>query len=148
MERLSKCGFHGEISLDDFEPAEQLGFEAAIDGDPVACDILARGGRYLGAMADAVARELNLADLVFDAVRAGGVFSGAGSVLIDAMKSTVSDVYPESELVQPEFEPVVGALLMGLKLDQIPSVKIYKVLRERLAMLERRHNVKLMAGES
>lgn len=135
--------YRGELRDSDLEPMAEVVFDAALDGDPKACDILQCGGRYLGAMANAVARKLALTERAFEVVLAGSVYKGRSPLLVDAMKSVIHEVCPQARLVRPAYEPVVGALIMAYELDRPVSDTLYKQIDRGLAVVERRHRIKL-----
>ncbi len=138
--------YRREMGHGDLEPMAELVFEAAFDRDPTACAILREGGQYLGAMANAVARKLRITSMEFDLVLAGSVFKGKSPVLADAMKSSVRQVCPDAAPVEALFEPVVGALLLGMELDLTVTEEGYAALSEALAVAETHYAIKFKAG--
>ena len=138
--------YRKEMTEADLEPMAKLVFDAAREGDNVACAILERGGRYLGAMVNAVARKLGMMEEAFDVVTAGSVFKGSSPVLLDAMRVVVHGVCPHAQLVSPEFEPVVGALLMGIEIDHRVTDEVYQRLGEELVAAGKRYGVSFVAG--
>jgi N-acetylglucosamine kinase-like BadF-type ATPase len=135
--------YHGRVTPDDLQPMAPLVFEAAFEGDAVACDILSAAGRYLAAMANALVRKLGMADAAFEVVMAGSVFKGTSPVLIDAMREGIHRLSPGARLVMPEFEPVVGALLLGMELQVQPDDAVYQRLTLGLDAVRKRHGVAL-----
>jgi N-acetylglucosamine kinase-like BadF-type ATPase len=138
--------YRGDKKESHLEPMAPLVFDAALAGDRAACGILASGGAYLGAMVNAVARKLDMGSDSFDVVMAGSVFKGSSTILADSMTDAIRLVCPSARPVMPAFEPVVGALLMGMELLGPVSDRAYATLAESLAQLERRHNVRLQAA--
>jgi len=122
-----------------------LVFDAAFEGDPIACDILEEGGRYLGDMVTAAARTLGMTRAPFDVVMAGSVFKGSSPVLIDAMRTVIHRQCPQARTVMALYEPVVGALLLGCELDGAVSDTVYNMLENSLAEAERKFQVRLKA---
>ena len=135
--------YQQSITPASLEPMAPLVFDAALEGDSAACAILTRGGAYLGAMVNAVARKLGMCGDVFDVVMAGSVFKGSSPHLIDSMASVVRAACPNAALVRSVYDPVVGALLMGLDLDNAVSEETYPTLESSLSSLEREHGVQL-----
>lgn len=88
---------------------------AADKGDPVAQDILSYAGVELASGAIAVIRRLNMELDTFEICLAGGAFRAKG-LIGDTINQLVRDVAPQAVVVSPRFEPVVGALLLALKL--------------------------------
>jgi N-acetylglucosamine kinase-like BadF-type ATPase len=134
--------YRQQIAYADLQPMAKLVFEAAFDGDAAACDILERGGRYLGMMVTAVARKLKMTSESFEVVMAGSVFKGKSPVLIDAMRTVIQRECPQARPVMPVFEPVVGALLMGMERDIRITDAIYANLARSLESAESQYNVK------
>lgn len=120
--------YKGELSYSDLEPMAPLVFDAAAEGDAVAADILEWGGRYLAKMVNAVARRVDMTGDTFDVVMAGSVFKGNSPVLVDTMRTGIHRVCPRARLAMPIFEPVVGALLLGMELDGTISEQVYQQL--------------------
>jgi len=133
--------YRGELSRDDLQPMAKLVFDAAYEGDETACDILEWGGRYLGEMVNAVAAQLDMNNEEFEVVMAGSVFKGASPVLIDALGTVIQRRCPQAKMVMPVFEPVVGALLLGMELDLEVTESVYQTLSKQLIETGRRHQV-------
>lgn len=121
-----------------FDPQRLLGlvplvFEAALEGDEVAQDLVVRVGREVGLAVSAVIRHLGLMETDVEVVLAGGVFRGVGPLLIDTVTQVVHRAAPRARLVLPEFEPVVGAILLGLEsLGVTVDEAVYASLRDSL----------------
>jgi N-acetylglucosamine kinase-like BadF-type ATPase len=122
----SECGnvdeffyrvYTGKMSTGVLQPMAQLVFRAGVEGDAAACDILDEGGRYLGAMLNAVARRLSMCDAEFGISMAGSVFSEGAPVLRDAMEETVLAECSLATFHKPLWSTVVGALLLGYEKD-------------------------------
>jgi N-acetylglucosamine kinase-like BadF-type ATPase len=133
--------YYGRITYAGLEPMAKLVFEAAFEGDRVSCDILEWGGRYLGEMVNAVARQLEMCGESFDVVMAGSVFKGTSPVLKDAMTTVIHRECPLARPVMPVFEPVVGGLLLGMELDGPVSESIYNRLSEELGKAETHYGI-------
>lgn len=138
--------YRRELGPADLQPAAKLVFDAALDGDAAACDILEWAGRYLGEMVNAVARTLEMQRDAFEVVMAGSVFKGSSPVLIDAMRTMIHRACPKACPVMPVFEPVVGTLLMGMELDITVTEEVYETLSRELLEAERRYQTKFKAG--
>ena len=140
--------YHGEIDPRALEPRAPLVFRAAVDGDHAARAILDIGGRYLGAMATAVARRLGMTNEAFEVVLAGSVFKGEGPDLTTAMEAVIRPECPRARLVRPRFEPVVGALLFAYDLGHAWSESLDDRLATELVEIEAQFNVQLKAENS
>lgn len=146
LEGLFRGMYRGTLSHEALEPMARLVFEAAAEGDAAARAILAEGGRYLAAMVNAVARNLGMEGEAFGVIMAGTVFKGEGRDLIDAMQSGIGEECPEAECLRPEFEPVVGALLMAYDEAGARTDAAYQGLEESLSLVERRHEIALRSS--
>lgn len=114
-------------------PGTKMVFRAAARGDAVAQRILAEAGKELARMGSAVISKLGMNEDGFDLVMAGSVFKGESPVLIDEMRADVHHVAPSARLVMPLFEPVVGALLLGMELGAVAATDaVYANLQETL----------------
>lgn len=134
--------YRGQITYADLKPMAKLVFEAAFECDTIACDILEWGGRYLGQMVNGVARKLDMGRDLFDVVMAGSVFKGVSPVLIDSMRTVIHRECPRARLIMPAFEPVVGALLLGMELDGTITPEVHATLSEELTRAEGRYHVR------
>lgn len=143
VEALFYARYRGELPDSALEPMAPLVFEAASQGDTVACDILAGHGEYLGMMVTAVARRLEISREAFHVVMAGSVFKGnrVSPVLADAMQTAIHRDCPRAEMVMPLFEPVVGALLLGMETELTVTEAVYDNLAEHLTEAETRYGV-------
>jgi N-acetylglucosamine kinase-like BadF-type ATPase len=87
--------------------------EAAKAKDRVAREIVCDGGRELGAAAAAVIRNLKLEREAFQVAYVGGVFEGAGELMLSPMRELLSRVAPKAHLGPPRFSPAVAAARMA-----------------------------------
>ena len=145
VEELFIKAYRQEITYDDLFPMAKLVFDAAMEGDRAACDILAWGGRYLGDMVNACARKLDMGGDHFEVVTAGSVFKGTSPVLVDTMRAVIHRECPHATMAMPIFEPVVGALLLGMELDMKITDEVYATLSASLSAAEKSFGVKLYA---
>jgi hypothetical protein len=93
----------------------------------------------------AVARKLGMIQDTFDVVMAGSVFKGDSPELIEAMTEKVREECPGARPVLPAFEPVVGALLMGMERFLEITPAIYENLSESLLRAEKQYGVRFKA---
>lgn len=134
--------YYGRITYSDLQPMAKLVFDAAWEGDAIACDTLEWGGRYLGQMVNAAIRQLGMERDSFDVVMAGSVFKGRSPVLVDALATVVHRECPEARLVMPIYEPVVGALLLGMELKCTVTDTVYAQLSDSLVAAEAAYDVR------
>jgi N-acetylglucosamine kinase-like BadF-type ATPase len=86
----------------------------AQSGDWKAIAILEAAGRELGRLGVAVIDRLGLEEDKFAVVPFGGVFK-AGELILHSFRETIHATAPEAVIIQPKFQPVVGAVLLALK---------------------------------
>lgn len=141
VEELFYKLYHRQITESDLEPMAKLVAEAAFEGDRAACQILEDGGRYLGKMVNAVARKLDMTTESFEVVMAGSVFKSKSPVLEDAMRTVIHAECPRACPIMPMFEPVVGALLLGIELDHQITDAEYENLKQSLRAASARTGV-------
>jgi len=101
---------HGEVLS-----VVPLLFEAAFDGDPVACALVREVGTEVGVTARTLLRRVGLAAEPAEVVLAGSVFKGQGPLLVDTVTAVVHETCPRAVIVRPAFEPVVGAYFLSLE---------------------------------
>lgn len=95
-------------------------FQAALNGDEVAVEILTVFGRELAGYASAMARKFLMTGLEFEVVLAGSVFKGAGPLLIDTITQEIHRVAPYAQIVRARYEPAVGSVLLAYDTLKIP----------------------------
>ncbi len=87
--------------------------EAAKGNDPVAREIVSNAGKELGIAAVAVIRNLKLQAETFQIGYVGGIFNGAGEMVLDGIREEVTRVAPKAYLAPPRFPPAVAAARMA-----------------------------------
>lgn len=109
----------------------RLLFDAAAEGDAVACEILAGEGKEMGNAVCAVIQRLGMNEDEFDVVLAGSVLvQGKGSFLTDPLQHMVAAVAPRAAIRKLTVDPVVGAVLSAMELDGLnPGEAVYRNLR-------------------
>ncbi|MFP6583878.1 MAG: BadF/BadG/BcrA/BcrD ATPase family protein [Candidatus Hydrogenedentota bacterium] len=132
--------YNQRLSTDALQPMAQLVFQAGQAGDAVACEILQRGGEYLGMMINAVARKLRMSDSAFAICTAGSVFSQGAPILHDSMAQIVKQVCRNAHFQRPIWIPVVGALLLGFEVENPISDKMYDKISKNLIQSESKYN--------
>ena len=103
--------------------AAPLVFQVAEAGDAVARDLIHWAGCELGEMANAVIRQLEFENLVFDVVMTGSMFEG-GELLTEPMRQTIHKLAPKARLVRLTAPPVIGAVLLGFEAAGIPATPL------------------------
>jgi N-acetylglucosamine kinase-like BadF-type ATPase len=94
--------------------AARIVFDVAVQGDPVAREVIRWAGVELGQMASGVIRQLGFEKLEFDVVLSGGMFDG-GAMLVDPMRETINALAPGARLVRLTVPPVLGAVMIGME---------------------------------
>jgi len=94
--------------------AAPLVFKTAKEGDQVAREVIAWVARELAESALAVIRKLKMEKSVFEVVMIGSMFNG-GEVFITPFKNRILQDAPKTEFVKLNVPPVVGGVLLGMK---------------------------------
>ncbi len=106
---------HQEYSWDAFKELCPIVFEEAYAGDEVAAKILYQFGEGCAEMVTAGLKYFKMTDLEVEVVLSGSVFKGIGPILPDTLTTCIHSVAPKARLVNARYEPVVGAVLLGLE---------------------------------
>jgi N-acetylglucosamine kinase-like BadF-type ATPase len=104
---------HGCLTRDQIASLCPAVVRAAVHGDEKAIDILHSAGQELGQLATAVIRRLEMENDVFVVVPFGGVFR-AGDWVLGSFTETIQSVAGCARVIRTRYEPVVGAVLLGL----------------------------------
>lgn len=91
-----------------------LVIEVAKAGDKVAMDILRDAAEELAQLVNAVVIGLNMKDEEFQVAVSGSVFK-AGDILLEPFTESIKAILPKAIVIQPKFEPAMGAVLLALK---------------------------------
>ncbi len=127
---LMRALYHKQIVHAQLVRCVPLLFRAALEGDQPAQELIIRLGEEMGGWAAAVIRRLDLAALPVEVVLGGSVFKGEGPLLLDTLTQTIHRTAPHAVLVRPAFEPVVGAVLLGLEATGVVvDDRVYETLR-------------------
>jgi N-acetylglucosamine kinase-like BadF-type ATPase len=89
-------------------------FKIAKEGDQVAREVIAWVARELAESALAVIRKLNMEKSIFEVVMIGSMFNG-GEVFIAPFQNRILQDAPKAEFVKLNVPPVVGGVLLGMK---------------------------------
>lgn len=112
---LMRALYHQQIERHRVNQLVPLVFKAALHGDQIAQQILISEGEELGTSAAAIITSLGMQELPVEVVLGGSVYKGEGPLLLDTIRQRVHRTAPNAILVRPTFEPVVGAVLLGLE---------------------------------
>jgi len=89
-------------------------FQAANNGDQVACEIIAWSGCELGGSTCAVIRQLHIEKDEFDVILAGSIFA-SGELYIEPLRATIYRQAPNVRLIKLETPPVIGGVVLGMQ---------------------------------
>jgi N-acetylglucosamine kinase-like BadF-type ATPase len=87
--------------------------QAALEGDAVAAQILARAGTELASAASSVIARLGMRGDAFPTILAGGIFRGVPSLARD-VEARLSEIAPRSIVRPLQLEPAFGAVRLAL----------------------------------
>lgn len=114
-EDLMRALYKGTIDSRKLLDLVPLLFEAAFQGDEVACALVREIGTEVGVTARTLIRRLSLERTDVELVLAGSVFKAVGPLLVDVVRAVVHEAAPRAQIVLPRFEPVVGAFLLAVE---------------------------------
>lgn len=109
------CRSFYEQKIADVHLLAPLVFEADRGGDQAARSILAAYGRGSAALVLAGLRRFQMTQIEVEVVLSGSLFKDRESTLIQAFGSELLRQAPQASIVHARYEPVVGALLLGLE---------------------------------
>lgn len=92
--------------------------------DEIARGIMDAAANHLANLVIAVTRQIHTSGEFVNAYPTGGVFR-AGAVVMDPFTRALTNAWPEMSVRQPQFEPVIGALIRGYQsagIDITPDV--------------------------
>lgn len=112
-EQLVHEVYHGALRPSAIASLARAVEDAAADGDATATAILDNAARELVACAASVTRRLNLEQVSFRFVLAGGIFR-AVPWLASAMHERLPDVAPRARITLLDQEPAAGAVQLAL----------------------------------
>jgi N-acetylglucosamine kinase-like BadF-type ATPase len=103
--------------------AAPLVFQVAAAGDPVACAVIRWAGEELASLVIGVVRQLDLQAETFDVVQIGSTFRG-GPLLLDPLYAAVHAEAPHARFVPLTTPPVVGAVLLGMRVAGLDTARL------------------------
>jgi len=119
VDDLLRAHVEGRLGKDRIKHIAPLVFQAACEGDWAASQILRAFGEGLAELVTAGLRRFEMTALDVEVVLSGNIFKGCGSLLQEVMLSSIHMVAPRARLVNARYEPVVGALLLGLETSRV-----------------------------
>jgi len=115
VDALLRADAEHRLPADEIRHIAPLIFQAACQGDHVACKILRAFGEGMAELVTAGLMRFNMTGLDVDVVLSGSIFKGQGSLLPEVIAANIHMIAPKARLVNARYEPVVGALLLGLE---------------------------------
>jgi N-acetylglucosamine kinase-like BadF-type ATPase len=139
VDALLRCDVERRLSPDIKELAPLL-FEEAYRGDAAAAKIVRSFAEGCAGLVAAGLRRFGMTGMELEVVLSGSVFKARGPLLIETMAACIHQAAPRARLVNARYEPVAGALLLGLEWLGIPmdarirsnlhhSAKLYHLIR-------------------
>lgn len=105
----------GEIKGKDYLKLPILLEESLLEGDEVALDIWKEYGKEMVVFLTARMRIMDILDQKVDVVLSGSIFKCKSKEFQNVVKEEILNSIPNANIIAAEYEPVVGAVLMGLK---------------------------------
>ena len=101
-------------------------------GDAAAQAIVIEHGTALGEVAAAAARRVGIGGMAFDTAFTGGLVRAGASSIVDVATTAVRAREPEARVVEPCWDPVVGALLLAMDRAGVGAPDVLDRLRASL----------------
>ncbi len=102
-------------------------FEAAHAGDEAAQKVLRWAGEELGWLAVSVTRQIGMENDEVEIVQSGSVFDG-GPMITEPMRAVIFRHVPKARLIRLEGPPVVGPVLLGMKMAKVNGYAVRQTL--------------------
>ena len=90
-------------------------FDTALLGDRASISLIKQMAKGFAGLVQGGARKFGMQDVPFEVVISGGIFKGKGNVLIDTFTDEVRSVAPNARIVNAIYEPIIGAVLLGIE---------------------------------
>ncbi len=121
----------GKITSDDYLKLPMIIEEEACGGDEVAAGIWKNYGKVIAGYLTARARKMGICGEKMDIVLSGSIFKCKFQEFQAKVKEEILRVIPGANVIEAVFEPVMGAVVMGLQIvyGEIPE-EIYKNMEE------------------
>jgi N-acetylglucosamine kinase-like BadF-type ATPase len=103
--------------------------EAAQQNDAVALDVIVEFSKSIARYATGSLKKYNLVGKDCDIVLSGGVFKSENPLFFETISAAVHRLSVQAHIVNAEFEPIVGAALLGLSEAGVPE-EAYNVCKK------------------
>lgn len=114
LANLASAVYREKISRDHLASFAVEVHRAAVGGDAVAKEIISEGGSFLARLAATTVRRLDVPPGEMDIACVGGMFKG--ELMREVFAAALEGLLGEIRIVQPRFDPAVGALLLAYRL--------------------------------
>lgn len=104
-----------QISAEAYLKVPMILANEAEAGDSVAADIWIQYGKHIVKYLTARAKKMGLKDKEIDIVLSGSIFKCKFRKFQMTVREEILSKIPDANIIEAEFEPVVGAAVMGLK---------------------------------
>jgi len=111
--------FEGQVPYNTVKELAPIVFEEAYAGDQVAANILRSFGEGLAELVTAGLEHFDMTRMGVEVVLSGSIFKGVGPLLVESIAANLHRVAPKARLVNARYEPVVGAVLLGLEANGV-----------------------------
>ncbi|HKZ44630.1 MAG TPA: BadF/BadG/BcrA/BcrD ATPase family protein [Anaerolineales bacterium] len=102
-------------------------FEAALTGDAAAGEVIRWAGEELGWLTVAVTRQIGMENEEVEIVQSGGIFEG-GALISEPMCQIILRHIPNAQISRLDGPPVVGSVLLGMKMAGVDGNPIRQTL--------------------
>jgi len=117
----------------NFAALSRIVMQTADEGDAVAKGIIRNCAEQLALLITTAARVLEMDKAPYHVAATGGLVSRGGP-FFEMVRDEIKKTHPQAELLNPRFEPVIGATLIGLQQLGIPwDADVAKNLEESAA---------------
>lgn len=115
VDTLLRVDVEHRLPLDRIKDIAPLVLQAAYEGDYVSCQIIKAFGEGLAEMVVTGLRRFEMTKMDVEVVLSGGIFKGPGMLVEEVIIASIHMAAPKARLVNARYEPVVGAVLLGLE---------------------------------
>ena len=124
----------GKIKSSDYLNLPIILEEAACRGDRTAGNIWIQYGKRIVVYLEARMRKMGILECDTDIVLSGSIFKCKFQGFQDAVEREILKKMPGANVIAAEYEPVIGAVLMGLKrMNRVLAGGIYRNIEEGAA---------------
>ncbi|RPI81764.1 MAG: hypothetical protein EHM41_19935, partial [Chloroflexi bacterium] len=115
VDELLRAQAERRLPHDRVKELAPLIFRLAKEGDFAAQKIIRAFGVGLAELVTAGFRRFSMREIDVEVVLSGSIFKGPGTLLQDTIQAEIQRDAPHARLVNSRYEPVVGAMILGLE---------------------------------